>query len=95
MSTAEAPADWLDSCWRCGSDRLVPSHDDYLLCLSCRRDVFGAAGSSAPAARAGGRLVWESRAMDCCWRCLGDAVDPRDELGLCASCRGELADDPR
>jgi len=41
-----------------------------------------------------GRVYWESRALEQCWRCMEESVDVGDELGLCGRCREELMDVP-
>jgi hypothetical protein len=60
-----------------------------LLCRRCRHDLL-----AAPAVDAVGlarHAYWESHALRCCWRCMTGAVDPDDEIGMCTSCREEVA----
>ena len=86
--------DWLDGCWRCGSDDLEVSDDGRQLCAPCRRLVLGGATAPGVAVRVTGRVYWESRALEQCWRCMEESVDVGDELGLCGRCREELMDVP-
>ena len=44
--------------------------------------------------RVSGRVYWESKALEQCWRCMSEPVDAGDELGLCGTCRDELMDGP-
>jgi hypothetical protein len=46
------------------------------------------------AIRVSGRVYWESKALEQCWRCMSEPVDAGDELGLCSPCREELMDGP-
>lgn len=82
--------DWLDSsCWGCGTDEARVGTDGLLLCRLCRQDLL-----AEPAVDALGlarHAYWESHALRCCWRCMTGAVDPDDEIGMCSSCREELA----
>jgi hypothetical protein len=60
-----------------------------LLCRLCRQDLL-----AEPAVDAVGlarHAYWESHALRCCWRCMIGAVDPDDEIGMCSSCREEVA----
>jgi len=63
--------------------------DGLVLCRPCREDLLG-----EPAVDALGlarHAYWESHALGSCWRCMTRAVDPHDEIGICSSCREELA----
>jgi hypothetical protein len=81
--------DWLDSCcWACGSTQVAYATGDAVLCLPCREELL-----TEPVVDVVGlarHAYWESHALRCCWRCITRAVDQRDELGLCGSCREEL-----
>ncbi len=94
MPAAEPATDWLDGCWRCGSEQLEAADDGRQLCAPCRRLVLGVASGPGVAIRVSGRVYWESKALEQCWRCMSEPVDARDELGLCAPCREELMDRP-
>jgi hypothetical protein len=82
--------DWLDSsCWGCGTEEARVGTDGLLLCRLCRQDLL-----AEPAVDAVGlarHAYWESHALRCCWRCMVGAVDPDDEIGMCSSCREEVA----
>ena len=93
-ATEPTGADWLDGCWRCGSDELEPAEDGRQLCAPCRRLVLGVASGPGVAIRVSGRVYWESKALEQCWRCMSEPVDAGDELGLCGTCRDELMDGP-
>jgi hypothetical protein len=81
--------DWLDSCcWRCGSLEVVTATGGRLLCSACRRELFTEPAMDAVALAR--HAYWESHALRCCWRCITGAVDPDDELGMCAVCRQEI-----
>jgi hypothetical protein len=85
-----AAPDWLDACcWRCGTHEIARGSDDgRLLCRPCREELtrdppIDVAGLARHA-------YWESHALRCCWRCMTRAVDPDDEVGMCATCREEM-----
>jgi len=85
----DAAADWLDSrCWRCGAHEHAPQADGRLLCRACRKELL----SEPPVDPLGlaRHAYWESHALRCCWRCMTRAVDPDDEVGMCASCREQI-----
>jgi hypothetical protein len=81
--------DWLDSCcWRCGTADVAPEVGGRLLCAACRRELL--AEPVLDALGLARHAYWESHALRCCWRCMTGAVDPDDEVGMCASCLEEI-----
>jgi hypothetical protein len=85
--------DWLDTgCWRCGSNDAIPDGEGRLLCGSCRDDLFGVP-PMVPGEFTSERVYWQSHMLECCWRCMGNPVDPADELGLCADCREQFTEE--
>lgn len=88
MAVSAASEDWLDtSCWRCGSEQIVPARDGRLLCGPCRHELFDSTGSGETPLGAVRRLYWEAHALERCWRCMDRPVDPADDLGICSNCR--------
>jgi hypothetical protein len=82
--------DWLDSCcWRCGSQTVDPAVDGRVLCRACR-DELDSEVLADPLSLAR-YAYWEAHALRCCWRCMTRAIDPDDEVGMCSSCREEVA----
>jgi hypothetical protein len=77
------------SCWGCGIDEARVGTDGVLLCRLCRHDLL--AEPLVDALGLARHAYWESHALRCCWRCMTGAVDPDDEIGMCSSCREELA----
>lgn len=82
--------DWMDGCWRCGSDVFTVDDSGRRLCESCRVAVFGV--TSGTSIRVSRRVYWESHALVECWRCMDEPVKSEDELGLCGDCKTELVD---
>lgn len=77
--------DWLDSaCWRCGSTEVVHEEGRPLLCGNCRHALSQPIENGFEAFR---RLSWQFHVLERCWLCLTAAIDPEDDLGLCARCR--------
>jgi hypothetical protein len=88
-----AGGDWLDACcWRCGSPEPVLDSLGRLLCPPCRVELSDE--RPAPAEdplRVARSAYWDTHALERCWRCLTEGVDPLDEVGLCGSCLATLA----
>jgi predicted amidophosphoribosyltransferase len=83
--------DWLDSCcWRCGSQTVDPAVDGRVLCGACR-DELDSEVLADPLSLAR-HAYWEAHVLRCCWRCMTGAVDPDDEIGMCSSCRAQIAE---
>lgn len=86
-------ADWLDACcWRCGSDDALTDGRGRLLCRPCRGEVFDEPATDPLAVSR--RAHWESHLLERCWRCMAEAVDREDEVGLCGSCLRDLEHEP-
>lgn len=34
---------------------------------------------------------WDAHALERCWRCLTESVDPEDDVGLCRTCLARLS----
>lgn len=93
--TAPEPAggDWLDvCCWRCGEAEASSDPLGRLLCRPCRAEL-----SDTPATLPDDPLrvvrgaYWDAHALERCWRCLIESVDPVDDVGLCGPCLASLA----
>jgi hypothetical protein len=95
MSSALRDLDggWLDTnCWGCGIGQGLCFSDGRLLCPSCRLDLSETPPDpSADPLRVGRGAYWEAHAMEWCWRCLAESVDPEDDVGLCRACRADLS----
>jgi len=95
MSSAlrDIDGDWLDAnCWGCGTVKDLRHHDGRVLCPSCHADLSEAPPDlSVDALRVGQGAYWEAHAMEWCWRCLTESVDPTDDIGLCRACRANLS----
>lgn len=93
MAGAHAVTDWLDACcWRCGSDDALPDGDGRLLCRPCRGNVFGDPATDPLVVSRG--AYWETHSLESCWRCMTQAVDPEDDVGLCGGCLRDLEREP-
>jgi hypothetical protein len=80
-------SDWLDGCWRCGSEDATVDDKGRQLCAPCRRLVTGEMVPYVPRPIMIGRVFWESQVLFKCWHCTSGAVDPKDDLGLCDNCK--------
>lgn len=85
--------DCLDSaCWRCGSTEVVHEVGRPLVCGNCRHALSQPIEDGFEVFR---RLFWQFHVLERCWLCLTAAIDPEDDLGLCARCRRLLAEADR
>lgn len=86
-----------DRCWRCGDKEAVNvATDTALLCKRCRRAVYGIPlVNDGPVFPFGGGamqhgIYWDGHALDRCFKCTSNHVDPDDKLGLCETCKQEM-----
>jgi hypothetical protein len=83
----------LDACcWRCGTAEAHPDSLGRLLCPPCLAELFDAEGAPPddPLLVVRG-AYWDAHALERCWRCLTECVDPDDEVGLCRACCASLS----
>jgi hypothetical protein len=84
-------SDWLDDCcWGCGAEHVAAATDGWRVCADCRSELLSE--PQVDPLHVARLAYWESHALRCCWRCMTRWVDPDDEVGMCASCREQLAD---
>jgi hypothetical protein len=87
----KAPVDWLDSCcWRCGADDFLPDAGGGLLCRPCLDQTSALEDDVTDPVAVSRGAYWTSHALERCWRCMAEAVDPQGDVGLCPDCRGHL-----
>lgn len=72
------------ACYQCGSPSWEP-HGYFVLCGSCRMERMLPTVSNEPIRS----WTTEELILSTCWRCPAK-VNPKDELGLCPKCIGEL-----
>lgn len=86
-------ADWLDACcWRCGTAAAQPDSLGRLLCPPCLSELSDARVSPPDdPLRVVRGAYWDAHALERCWRCLTESVDPDDEVGLCPACLSILS----
>jgi Zn finger protein HypA/HybF involved in hydrogenase expression len=82
--------DALDACWACGSIEVESADDGRVLCSTCRSDLANEPAVDPMHLVRGS--YWEAHVLVSCWRCLTGAVDAKDDVGLCPSCRRQLTD---
>jgi hypothetical protein len=86
--------DWLDACcWRCGTAEPVEDSLGRLLCRPCLVELSDAASTPEDPLRVVRGAYWDAHALERCWRCLTESVDPNDDIGLCGACLSALAND--
>jgi hypothetical protein len=87
-----AGEDWLDACcWRCGSAEPIKDALGRLLCRPCLAALSDGTSTSQDPLRVVRGAYWDAHALERCWRCLTESVDPNDDVGLCVTCLTTLA----
>ena len=87
-----AGEDWLDACcWRCGASEPIRDSFDRLLCRPCLTEMSDSVSTPDDPLRVVRGAYWDAHALERCWRCLIESVDPNDDVGLCPACLTALA----